>query len=159
MIYQDGQPLEGFKQNTLYYALSLPVGTTAFPELSWQEEDEWQTITMETVESTPNTLVRQIYVTSESGKKTIYTVAYTIEKSAVDTLQMIFVDQKQLQGFAPQTNDYSLMLTAAYANELGGKMPMVEYISGDSYQTVMVAQMPEDQLSGKSLGYKTERQH
>jgi hypothetical protein len=155
MIYQDGQPLEGFKQSTLYYALSLPVGTTAFPELSWQEEDEWQTITMETVESTPNTLVRQIYVTSESGKKTIYTVAYTIEKSAVDTLQMIFVDQKQLQGFAPQTNDYSLMLTAAYANELGGKMPMVEYISGDSYQTVMVAQMPEDQLSGKSLGYKT----
>lgn len=155
MIYQDGQPLEGFKQSTLYYALSLPVGTTAFPELSWQEEDEWQTINMETVESTPNTLVRQIYVTSESGKKTIYTVAYTIEKSAVDTLQMIFVDQKQLQGFAPQTNDYSLMLTAAYANELGGKMPMVEYISGDSYQTVMVAQMPEDQLSGKSLGYKT----
>ena len=155
MIYQDGQPLEGFNQNTLYYALTLPVGTTAFPELSWQEQDEWQTVTIATVESTPSTLVRQIYVTSESGKKTIYTVSYTIEKSAVDTLQMIFVDQKQLQGFAPQTTDYSLMLTAAYANELGGKMPLVEYISGDSYQTVLVSQMPEDQLSGKSLGFKT----
>ena len=155
MIYQDGKPLEGFAATTMYYALSLEVGTSAFPDLSWQEQDDWQTIHMDTVESTANTLIRQIYVQSESGKKNTYTVSYTIEKSDVDYLQMIFVDQKQLAGFAPSQTEYYVTLTAAYANELNGQMPSVEYITGDEYQTVMISQMPEDSLSSKNLGYKS----
>ena len=155
MIYQDGQALEGFDANTMYYALSLPVGTIAFPDLSWQEQDDWQTIHMDTVEQTANTLIRQIIVTSESGKKSTYTVSYTIDKSDVDYLQMIFVDQKQLANFAPATTDYYVTLSAEYAAELNGQMPNVEYIAGDDYQTVLVSQMPEDSLSGKSLGYKS----
>lgn len=155
MIYQDGQPLENFDASTMYYTLSLPVGTVAFPDLSWQEEDDWQTIHMDTVEYTTNTLIRQIYVTSESGKKNTYTVSYTIEKSDCDWLQMIFVDQKQLAGFDAQTTEYYVTLTAAYANELNGQMPLVEYITGDEYQSVLLSQMPEDSLSSKSLGYKS----
>lgn len=155
MIYQDGQALDGFAPTTLYYAFSLPVGTTAFPDLSWQEQDDWQTIQMDTVEQTANTLIRQIYVTSESGKKNTYTVSYTIEKSDVDYLQMIFVDQKQLTNFAPDVTSYYVTLTSAYAAELNGQMPLVEYISGDDYQVVMISQMPEDSLTGKSLGYKS----
>ncbi len=155
MIYQDGQPLSGFDENTMYYALSLPVGTSNFPDLGWLEKDDYQTIAMDTVEATLNTLIRQIIVTSESGKKNTYTVSYTIEKSAIDTLQMIFIDQKQLNGFVPTVTEYYVELTAAYAAELAGQMPVVEYITGDEYQTVMVSQMPEDSLSGKSLGYKS----
>ena len=155
MIYQDGQPLDRFSPDTMYYSLSLPVGTVAFPDLSWQEQDDWQTIKMDTVDSSLNTLIRQIIVESESGKKSTYTVAYAIEKSAVDTLQMIFIDQKQLAGFDATTMEYNVMLTAAHATELNGAMPLVEYIVGDEYQTVMVSQMPEDSLSGKSLGYKS----
>ena len=155
MIYQDGQPLEGFAPTTMYYAFPLPVGTTAFPDLSWQEQDEWQTIQMDTVEQTQNTLIRQIYVTSESGKKSTYTVSYTIDKSDVDYLQMIFVDQKQLANFEPTNTTYYVTLTAAYAAELNGQMPNVEYIAGDDYQNVLISQMPEDSLSSKSLGYKS----
>ena len=154
MIYQDGQPIENFVPGTLYYALSLPVGTTAFPDLSWQEQDDWQTITMDTVETTPNSLIRQIYVTSESGKKTTYTVSYTIERSNVDTLQMIFVNQKQLPDFVATKNEYYVTLTSAEAAELDGAMPVVEYIQGDDDQQVLVTQ-DVDSLSGKSLGYKS----
>ena len=155
MIYQDGQPLPNFKSDSTYYALPLPVGTTVFPDLSWLEKDDYQTIKMDTVETSINTLIRQIIVTSESGKKNTYTVSYTIDKSDVDTLQNIFIDQKRLESFVPTTTEYYVQLTAEYAAELAGQMPLVEYIAGDEYQTVMVSQMPEDSLSGKSLGYKS----
>lgn len=154
MIYQDGKPLEGFQPSNKYYALSLPVGTAAFPDLSWEEADDWQTVTMDTVESAADKLIRQIVVTSESGKKNFYTVSYTILKSSVDTLQMLFVDQKQLAEFNANTLEYYYELTAAYAAELNGQVPLVEYISGDEYQTVLVSQV-RDSLEGKSLGYKS----
>ncbi len=154
MIYQDGKPLEGYQPTHKYYALSLPVGTAAFPDISWEEADEWQTVTMDTVELAADKLIRQIVVISESGKKNFYTVSYTILKSAIDTLQMIFVDQKQLAGFNANTLEYYYELTAAYAAELDGQVPLVEYISGDEYQTVLVSQV-RDSISGKSLGYKS----
>lgn len=154
MIYQDGKPLEGFTPQNKYYALSLPVGTTAFPDLSWEEADDWQTVIMDTVEMADDKLIRQIVVTSESGKKNFYTVSYTILKSSVDTLQMIFVDQKQLVGFDANTSEYYYELTASYAAELNGQVPLVEYISGDEYQTILVSQV-RDSLEGKSLGYKS----
>lgn len=155
MIYEDGQSMADFKPLEKYYQLSLPVGTAAFPDLSWEEGDEWQTIKMDTVESTANTLVRQITVTSESRRTRTYTVSYAIEKSDVDTLQMIFIDHKQLAGFAGSTITYMDTLTAAYANELNGQLPLVEYTVGDEYQTVTVFQQPEDELSNKSLDYKS----
>lgn len=155
MIYEDGQPLSGFDENTMYYTLSLPVGTSNFPDLGWLEKDDYQTITMDTVEATLNTLIRQIIVTSESGKKNTYTVSYTIEKSDVDTLQMLFIDHKPLANFAGKTVVYLDTLSAAYAAELAGQLPIVEYTVGDEYQTVLVSQVPEDELSGKSLGYKS----
>lgn len=155
MIYEDGQPLSDFDENTMYYTLSLPVGTSNFPDLGWLEKDDYQTITMDTVEATLNTLIRQIIVTSESGKKNTYTVSYTIEKSDVDTLQMLFIDHKPLANFEGKTVVYLDTLSAAYAAELAGQLPIVEYTVGDEYQTVLVSQVPEDELSGKSLGYKS----
>ena len=154
MIYQDGKELDGFAPQTKYYALTLPVGTTAFPDLGWEEADDWQTVTMDTVETTANQLIRQIIVTSESGKKNTYTVSYTIEKSDVDWLQMIFIDQKQLADFDAATYEYYYELTASYAAELNGQLPAVEYLSGDEYQSVLVSQV-RDSLESKSLGYKT----
>lgn len=155
MIYEDGQPLSGFDENTMYYTLSLPVGTSNFPDLGWLEKDDYQTIAIDTVEATLNTLIRQIIVTSESGKKNTYTVSYTIEKSDVDTLQMLFIDHKPLANFEGKTVVYLDTLSAAYAAELAGQLPIVEYTVGDEYQTVLVSQVPEDELSEKSLGYKS----
>lgn len=153
-IYQDGKAMENFAPTQLYYTLSLPVGTTAFPELSWMEADEWQTITMDTVEAADDHLIRQISVRSESGKKNLYTVSYNVLKSEIDTLQMIFVDQKQLPLFDANTLEYYYQLTAAEAAALGGELPLVEYIAGDEYQTILVSQAL-DSLSVNSLRYKS----
>ena len=154
MIYQDGQPLDGFRPDSMYYAMSLPVGTIAFPDLAWQEADDFQTIHMDTVDMTADMLIRQIIVAAESGKKSTYTVSYTIEKSTIDTLQAIFINQKQLTEFEARKEEYRYILTAQEAADLDGKLPTVEYISGDEYQTVLVSQAL-DSLESKSLGYKT----
>lgn len=154
MIYADGDSLAGFAPNRFYYTYSLPVGTPAFPVLDQDPADEWQTLTMDTVEITESTLIRQFNVISESGKKNTYTVAYTILKSDIDTLQMLLVDQKPLPNFKAEVAEYYYTLTAAQAAELDGALPAVEAIAGDEYQTVLIAQ-DRDSLSGKSLGYKS----
>ena len=154
VILADGDTLPGFTPQNLYYSFSLPVGTDAFPSLDYEPADEWQTVTMETVEQTPSTLIRQLFVTSESGKKNTYTVSYTILKSDVDTLQMIIVDQKQLSGFKATEDEYYYTLTAAEAEALNGALPPIDWITGDEYQTVAVLQAV-DSLSGKSLGFKS----
>lgn len=157
MIYQDGDSLKDFRPDSMYYTISLPVGTTAFPDLSWEEEDDLQTIKMDTVEYSADStkLIRQIQVTAESGSKNTYTVSYTIEKSSIATLQMIFVDQKKIPEFDPNTFDYKYPLSAAEAQALNGTLPTIEYIQGDEYQSVMISQALEDSLDQKSLGYKS----
>lgn len=155
MIYQDGDSLKNYRADSIYYAISLPVGTAAFPDLSWENGDEWQTITMSKLDSTANSLIRQINVTSESMRTRTYTVSYTIEKSNVDTLQMIFVQQRRIENFEGKNNEYTFELTASEASELNGRLPVVEYITGDDYQSVFVSQQTEETLTGKTLGYKS----
>ena len=155
MIYANGDSLEGFNSQIKYYEMTLPVGTKAFPELYWQDGDDYQTVHMDTVSSDTTTLVRQIIVTSESMHTRTYTVSYTIEKSSVDTLSMIFIDQKQLANFKGSTFEYFDTLPASYALELDGNLPLVEYIAGDDYQTVVISQMPEDTYVGNALKQKS----
>ena len=154
MLYADGDSLAGFAPHRFFYTDSLAVGTTAFPELSWEEADEWQTIVMDTVLSDASNLIRTVKVTAENGQSNTYTVSYAVRQSDVDTLQAIFVDNKVLEEFNAHTTEYYYLLTAEQATELNGALPVVTYTEGDKYQTVLVSQAP-DSLSGKSLGYKS----
>ena len=154
MLYADGDSLAGFEPHRFFYSDSLAVGTTVFPELNWEEADEWQTIEMDTVLSEASNLIRTVKVTAENGNSNTYTVSYTIRQSDVDTLQALFVDNKVLEGFSARTMEYYYLLTAEQAAELNGALPQITYTEGDRYQTVLVSQVP-DSLSGKSLGYKS----
>ena len=155
-IYADGVKMAGFEPHKLHYMDSLEVGTLAFPDLSWEEVNEWQTIRLDTVSMSPDStqLVRSITVTAENGRSNTYIVSYVIRKSDINTLQKLIVDQKELVGFQPLVEEYMYMLTAEQAKALDGALPTVEYIEGDEYQTIMIAQAP-DTLSGKTLGYKS----
>lgn len=150
MIYADEVPVEGFVPRTFYYVLSLPVGTTAFPELAWTNADEWQTVRIDTLQHTDRNLVRQLVVTSESGRSNYYTVAYSILQSSVDTLQMIYIDEKPLADFAATTTEYWYTVPANAT-----EVPSVYPLQGDRYQTVSVSQTAET-MAAKSLGVKTE---
>ena len=130
-IYADGQLIEGFRPDSFYYAYSLPVGTTQLPELSWDEADKWQTITANNAMENEDGRITQIHVVAMSGHKNTYTVSYTIDQSAVDTLQMIYVQGDSLEGFNPYTNDYYVYLAPG-----DSVAPAVAWQEGDSYQTV-----------------------
>ena len=130
-IYADGQLIEGFRPDSFYYAYTLPVGTTQLPELSWDEADKWQTITANNALESKQGRITQIQVVAMSGHKNTYTVSYTIEQSAVDTLQMIYVQGDSLQGFQAYTNDYYIYLAPG-----DSVAPSVAWQEGDEYQTV-----------------------
>ncbi len=149
MIYQDGLSIEDFAPRQNYYTLSLPVGTTAFPELSWDAADDWQTIEQDTIEHTDTRMVRQIVVTAESGRSNTYIVTHTILLSAVDTLQMLYIDEKPLPAFAATTTEYWYTLAATTT-----EVPSVYAQAGDRYQTIQQT-TEADQSEGKTLGQKS----
>ena len=130
-IYADGELIQGFRADSLYYAYTLPVGTDHIPALTWDAADQWQTITAVKAIDTPTKQITQINVVAGSGKKNIYTVEYTIAQSNVDTLQMIYVQADELEGFNPHTLDYHIYM--APGDTLA---PSINWKEGDLYQEV-----------------------
>lgn len=149
MIYADGLQVNGFAPRQYYYSLSLPVGTTAFPELSWDAADDWQTIHEDTVEQSATRMVRQVVVTSESGRSNTYTIAHDILLSSVDTVQMLYIDDKPLASFAGTTTEYWYTLPASAT-----EVPAVFAQAGDRYQTLTYS-TEADAGEGKILGQKS----
>lgn len=150
MMYVDNRPMEGFSPHKWYYEFLLPVGTTSFPEISWDAADTWQTVTPDTVLNTAKSWVGQYIVVAGNGRKNTYTVAFDIQDSQVDTLQMIYINNRPLDGFDAHQTEYIYTLDAK-ATEL----PEVFYVAGDTYQSVMVREVP-DATMPKSLGKKIE---
>lgn len=129
-IYADGELLEGFHPHDYYYAFTLPMGVRQLPLLSYDQADQWQTVTADTITNGMQTTF-QYTVLSESGLKNVYTVVYEIQKSDVDTLQMIFLDNKPLAGFAPQQTEYTYPLPVGTT-----AVPATYWLQGDDWQTV-----------------------
>lgn len=151
-IYADGILIEGFTPSTYYYSYELPVGSTVFPAISWEEGDEWQTISQEVIREDALSKVVRVNVMSESGLKTYYTITYDILLSTVDTLQMIYVDNKPLAGFDPYKSTYTYQLANGTT-----EVPLYYYIEGDAYQTVVASVVPDSSME-HSLGQRLEFQ-
>ncbi|MGN1240223.1 MAG: hypothetical protein ACI4TV_05050, partial [Paludibacteraceae bacterium] len=130
MIYADGMPLPDFSPAVHTYAYTLPVDATQFPDLSWDASDAWQTVRMDTTLLTGHQLNRRITVTAESRRTAVYTVAYERLLSDADTLQMILLDEKPLEGFRSDSTFYLVTLA-----EDAERLPAVGYIEGDADQT------------------------
>ena len=134
MIYADGMPLPDFSPVVHTYAYTLPVGAMQFPDLSWDEADAWQTVRMDTTLLTGHQLMRRITVTAESGRTAVYTVAYERLLSDADTLQMILLDDKPLEGFRADSTFYFVTLA-----ENAECLPVVTYIEGAEGQNITVS--------------------
>lgn len=129
-IYEGDNLIEGFNPNKFYYAYTLPMGIRQLPSLSYDAADKWQTVTMDTIANGMQTTY-QFNVVSGSGKKNVYTVVYEIQRSDVDTLQMIFIDNKPLADFDAQKTEYTYGLPVGTT-----ELPATYWLAGDDYQTV-----------------------
>ncbi len=128
MVFEDGIPRADFQPQTFYYSTLLPVGVRTAPALTYEQADIWQTITMQTI-TAATTTTYQITVLSDSGKKNVYTFVYQLQQSSVDTLQMIYADNKEIVGFVGTQMDYVIEVEK-------GKIPDMTWMAGDAYQVI-----------------------
>lgn len=127
-ISLDGQPIEGFSPEQTNYSFTLPIGTTTLPAITWTQGDPYQTVSI--TEGGVDGTTR-IVVTAAAGNTVTYRLTFSTEKSSNNTLQGIALDGKPLDGFHPDTLNYTLTLPAGTTT-----LPVVTYTPGDEYQTV-----------------------
>jgi len=132
MLFFDNDSLRSFRASDHYYTVQLPVGTTTFPELTWIEGDDWQMVIVDTIFTSLGVhQTLQIHVLAENGNQNIYTIAFEVLPSSVDTLKAIYVGHMLLSGYAGSSLEYSYILP-----DTATTLPVIEWEQGDSYQVV-----------------------
>ena len=129
-ISLDGQPIEGFSPEQTSYSITLPIGTTSLPSITWTQGDPYQTVSI--TEGGVDGTTR-IVVTAAAGNSVTYRLNFSTEKSTNNTLQGIALDGTPLEGFHPDTLNYIITLPAGTTT-----LPVVTYTQGDEYQTVTI---------------------
>ncbi len=127
MIYTDGVEIEGFNPEQTLYIITLPVGRTDIPEVTYDAGHPAQQI-VKSVEETKVT----INVKAENGNEKNYIVEFIVVLSTDATLNMIYVDGEQIEGFDKETLEYSVTLP------LGTDITkvVVDYDKGTEWQSV-----------------------
>ena len=129
-ISLDGQPIEGFSPEQTSYSITLPIGTTSLPSITWTQGDPYQTVSI--TEGGVDGTTR-IVVTAAAGNSVTYRLNFSTEKSTNNTLQGIALDGTPLEGFHPDTLNYIITLPAGTTT-----LPVVTYTQGDEYQMVTI---------------------
>lgn len=129
MIYLDGQPLDGFDPNILEYHCPLPQGTTVLPVITYDQADEYQTVT---VRSGGVNGDYRITVRPQSGTSQTYVLHFSVATSDNASLNMIYLDGKPLDGFDPAILNYVDTLPMGQLTP-----PTVTVDKGDETQKVL----------------------
>lgn len=127
-ISLNGQLIDGFSPEQTNYAITLPIGTTTLPAITWTQGDPYQTVTI--TEGGVDGTTR-IVVTAAAGNSVTYRLNFSTEKSTNNALQAIALDGTPLEGFHPDTLNYTITLPAGTTT-----LPVVTYTQSDEYQTV-----------------------
>lgn len=129
MIYLDGQPLEGFDPNVLEYNCPLPQGTKVLPVITYDQADEYQTITVRDGGINGD---YKITVRPQSGASQTYTLHFSVATSDNANLKMIYLDGQPLEGFDPAVLNYVDTLAMGVLT-----LPTVTFDKGDEAQKVL----------------------
>ena len=130
-IYLDGSLLPGFQPSKSNYTVSLPLGTTAAPAVTWQSA---YPNGVQTVQLLSNTLASgaqvQVSIPGSTLTKT-YKITYKIEASSYSYLAGITLDGEPIADFAPEKTLYTITLPLGTT-----ALPAIAFTKGDNYQTV-----------------------
>ena len=101
--------VEGFAPETTSYTVRLPYGTIQIPEVTGTATDENAKVVVTQASSVTGSAI--IEVTAEDGTTTkSYTVQFETEKNNDATLNGIIVNEVAVEGFAPETTSYTVIL-------------------------------------------------
>ncbi len=129
MIYVDGKQLEGFSASTNSYTVTLPMGTTKLPVLTWQTADNSQRVVYN--EGSLNGSASTLLVRAEDGTTNTYSVSFVVPVAGVSTLLAITIDGTLVSGFDPQKTEYTINLPEGTT-----KLPAIGYTPNDEFQTI-----------------------
>ena len=134
-IYIDGELVPGFNPTKNNYTISLPLGTTEAPVITWQSAyaDGAQTIAL-----IKNSLEEgaQITVSAPAAQATrTYKLTYKIEASSYAYLAGISLDGQPIEGFSPEQTSYSFTLPIGTTT-----LPAITWTQGDPYQQVALTE-------------------
>ena len=143
-ILLDGVAIEGFAPDKLNYDISLPVGTTSLPAITWVQGDEYQTVSL--IEGSINGISR-ITVTAQDGSISLYRLSFAAQKSSNAKLNGIYVNGVALEGFNKDVFNYSYTVPSTAATR-----PVVTWDKGDDFQTVSKSPVSESSapISGET---------
>ncbi|MBQ2440648.1 MAG: hypothetical protein II502_00470, partial [Paludibacteraceae bacterium] len=134
-ILVNGSSLTGFDPLKTLYRVSLPLGTTEMPTIqavSAYPEGE-QTIRY----NAPNQIDGGMYTVSVStpGNKVekVYKLNLKLEASSYSLLKSLSMEGGYIQDFEPENTTYYINLPLGTM-----ALPKIEYVAGDSYQTIEV---------------------
>ena len=134
-IYMDGELVPGFTPTKNNYTISLPLGTTEAPIITWQSAyaDGAQTIAL-----IKNSLEEgaQITVSAPAAPNTrTYKLTYKIEASSYAYLAGISLDGQPIEDFSPEKTSYSFTLPIGTTT-----LPNITWTQGDPYQMVTLTE-------------------
>lgn len=121
----------GFSPSKTTYHVTLAMGTTELPKITWVPGDAYQTIVPSYggVDGTTT-----ITVTAASGAQTKYNIVCKTEKSEESRLNMIYINGTPLEGFNPDVTNYTYALTPGTT-----ELPTITYDKRDPYEDVTIA--------------------
>ena len=134
-IYIDGELVPGFTPTKNNYTISLPLGTTEAPIISWKSayaESE------QTINLVKNSLEEgaQITVSAPAAQAArTYKLTYKIEASSYAYLAGISLDSQPIEGFLPEQTSYSFTLPIGTTT-----LPVITWTQGDPYQQVAITE-------------------
>lgn len=127
----DGRDVIGWDADVTLYTIALPRGTTEAPIITWTAGDPYQTIRKTDGGLTGDT---RVTVKAQDGTSTVYIVRFTVEANTATHLTGITVGTQPLEGFHPDTLDYSITLAGGTT-----ALPAITYTKGDPSETVAVS--------------------
>ena len=126
----NGVSLPDFAPGKYSYTVDLPIGTEIVPEVTWTQGDQWQTINYFATENVNGTATIVVKAEDTTIVNT-YTITFHRILSSVDTLAKIFINGAEYTAYDAGVYQYYIELPVGTT-----KLPLVEWLPGDAYQTV-----------------------
>lgn len=121
----------GFSPNKTTYYVTLPMGTTVLPKITYVKGDAGQTVDIKEGGVDGTTVIT---VTAASGAQTKYNIICHTEKSEASHLNMIYIGGVALEGFDANITSYTYQLTPGTT-----ELPTITYDKGDEYEEVTIS--------------------
>lgn len=123
-----GDYITNFSPTTSTYRVTLPMGTTQQPEITYTKGDPSQTVTIEYggVDGTS-----KVTVVAASGDVFVYNIICSTEKSTASHLNAIFIGGEPLEGFDPNITQYTYNLPMGTT-----EMPAITWTAADDFETI-----------------------